>query len=97
VDQWVDELTDLAVGHGFDTFVFWGEGSGQLPRFADEVVPAVRAHVAAERGWLGDRGGGKPEVTWPRCWAEMLQGVEDGAALECSESLKATDSEGVRI
>src|SRR5690606_38194654 len=23
VDQWVDELGDLAVGYGFDTFVFW--------------------------------------------------------------------------
>ena len=50
LDQWVDELTDLAVGYGFDTFIFWGEGENQLPRFAEEVVPAVRAQVAAERG-----------------------------------------------
>ena len=50
VDQWVDELTDLAVGYGFDTFMFWGDGEDQLPRFAEEVVPAVRAEVAAERG-----------------------------------------------
>jgi alkanesulfonate monooxygenase SsuD/methylene tetrahydromethanopterin reductase-like flavin-dependent oxidoreductase (luciferase family) len=50
VDQWVDELTDLAVGYGFDIFMFWGEGDDQLPRFAEEVVPAVRAQVAAERG-----------------------------------------------
>jgi alkanesulfonate monooxygenase SsuD/methylene tetrahydromethanopterin reductase-like flavin-dependent oxidoreductase (luciferase family) len=50
VDQWVDELTDLAVGYGFDTFLFWGEGDDQLPRFAEEVVPAVRAQVTAERG-----------------------------------------------
>jgi alkanesulfonate monooxygenase SsuD/methylene tetrahydromethanopterin reductase-like flavin-dependent oxidoreductase (luciferase family) len=49
VDQWVDELTDLAVGYGTDTFMFWGEGEDQLPRFAEEVVPAVRAQVAAER------------------------------------------------
>ena len=53
VDQWVDELTDLAVGYGFDTFVFWSDGPGQLPRFAEEVVPAVRAQVAAERGTSG--------------------------------------------
>ena len=53
VDQWVDELTDLAVGHGFDTFVFWSDGPGQLPRFAEEVAPAVRARVAAERGAPG--------------------------------------------
>jgi alkanesulfonate monooxygenase SsuD/methylene tetrahydromethanopterin reductase-like flavin-dependent oxidoreductase (luciferase family) len=50
LDQWVDELTDLAVGYGFDTFIFWGEGEDQLARFAEEVVPAVRAQVAAERG-----------------------------------------------
>jgi alkanesulfonate monooxygenase SsuD/methylene tetrahydromethanopterin reductase-like flavin-dependent oxidoreductase (luciferase family) len=49
IDQWADELTDLAVGYGFDTFLFWGEGDDQLPRFAEEVAPAVRAQVAAER------------------------------------------------
>ncbi|MEV4532897.1 LLM class flavin-dependent oxidoreductase [Asanoa sp. NPDC049518] len=49
VDQWVDELTDLAVGYGFDTFLFWGDGPDQLPRFAEEVVPAVRAQVSGER------------------------------------------------
>jgi hypothetical protein len=45
----VDELTDLAITHGFDTFIFWGEGEGQLQKFAGQVVPAVRAQVAAER------------------------------------------------
>jgi alkanesulfonate monooxygenase SsuD/methylene tetrahydromethanopterin reductase-like flavin-dependent oxidoreductase (luciferase family) len=49
VDRWVDELTDLAVGLGFDTFVFSG-AADQLPRFAEEVAPAVRARVADERG-----------------------------------------------
>jgi alkanesulfonate monooxygenase SsuD/methylene tetrahydromethanopterin reductase-like flavin-dependent oxidoreductase (luciferase family) len=49
VDQWVDELTDLVVGHGFDTFILWTDGPGQLERFAEEVVPAVGERVAAER------------------------------------------------
>lgn len=49
VDQWVDELTNLSVTYGFDTFIFWGEGDGQLQRFAEEVAPAVRAQVAIER------------------------------------------------
>jgi alkanesulfonate monooxygenase SsuD/methylene tetrahydromethanopterin reductase-like flavin-dependent oxidoreductase (luciferase family) len=49
VTQWVDELTDLAVGYGFDTFVLWAEGPGQLPRFAEEIVPAVREQVRHER------------------------------------------------
>ncbi|HWQ13940.1 MAG TPA: LLM class flavin-dependent oxidoreductase [Roseiflexaceae bacterium] len=50
VNQWVEELTGLAVTHGFDTFVLWAEGEDQLARFAEEVAPAVRAQVAAERG-----------------------------------------------
>lgn len=49
VDQWVDELTDLALSAGFDTFILWADREEQLPRFAQEVVPAVRAQVAAER------------------------------------------------
>ncbi|MEU7002383.1 LLM class flavin-dependent oxidoreductase [Nonomuraea sp. NPDC046570] len=51
VAQWVEELTDLAVGHGMDSFVLWPEGEqeGQLRRFAEEVVPEVRSQVALER------------------------------------------------
>jgi hypothetical protein len=49
VDQWTDELTNLATAYRFDTFIFWGEGDNQLARFAEEVVPAVRAQLAAER------------------------------------------------
>ena len=49
VAQWADELTALAVGPGFDTFVFWSDGPGQLERFAEEIVPAARAQVARER------------------------------------------------
>jgi hypothetical protein len=48
-DQWVDELTGLAVNLGFDTFILWAEGEGQLTRFAEQVAPAVRAQIAAER------------------------------------------------
>jgi len=47
--QWVDELTDLAVGYGFDTFVLWAEDPDQLARFADEIVPATREQVREER------------------------------------------------
>jgi alkanesulfonate monooxygenase SsuD/methylene tetrahydromethanopterin reductase-like flavin-dependent oxidoreductase (luciferase family) len=49
VDQWVDELTDLAVTDGFDTFVLWAEAPGHLERFAEEIVPAVRTQVARLR------------------------------------------------
>jgi hypothetical protein len=47
--QWAEELTNLAITYKFDTFIFWGEGEGQLQRFAEEVVPATRAQVTAER------------------------------------------------
>jgi alkanesulfonate monooxygenase SsuD/methylene tetrahydromethanopterin reductase-like flavin-dependent oxidoreductase (luciferase family) len=52
VEQWTDELTDLAVGSGMDTFILWpdGEQKTQLRRFAEEIVPAVRERVAEERG-----------------------------------------------
>jgi alkanesulfonate monooxygenase SsuD/methylene tetrahydromethanopterin reductase-like flavin-dependent oxidoreductase (luciferase family) len=48
-DRWVEELTALVVEHGFDTFIFWTERPDELPRLAEEVVPAVRDQVAAER------------------------------------------------
>ncbi|HET9555512.1 MAG TPA: LLM class flavin-dependent oxidoreductase, partial [Actinomycetota bacterium] len=51
--QWVDELTTLVVELGFDTFILWTEAPGQLPRFAEEIAPAVRAQVASERGPRG--------------------------------------------
>ncbi|MFD0691837.1 LLM class flavin-dependent oxidoreductase [Actinomadura fibrosa] len=46
--QWIYELTELAVGHGVDAFLFGGHPD-QLPAFALEVVPAVREQVARER------------------------------------------------
>ena len=49
VDQWVDELADLTLTHGFDTFVLWAEGDDQMARFAEEVAPALRSRVAGER------------------------------------------------
>lgn len=52
VAQWVDELTELSVVHGMDTFVFGPSADPvpQLQRFAEEVVPAVRVQVARHRG-----------------------------------------------
>lgn len=49
VEQWVEELTALAVDHAFDTFVLSNEVPEQLRRFAAQVVPATRKSVAAAR------------------------------------------------
>lgn len=48
-NQWSEELTNLAITYKFDTFIFWGEGEDQLQKFAEEVIPATRAQVTAER------------------------------------------------
>ena len=47
--QWVDELSAFAIDLGFDTFITSGDDDDHLRRFAVEVVPDVRARVAAAR------------------------------------------------
>ncbi|GAA4241507.1 LLM class flavin-dependent oxidoreductase [Actinomadura meridiana] len=47
--QWIDEMTELAIGHRVDTFLFGGDPE-QLAVFALEIVPAVREQVSRERG-----------------------------------------------
>jgi alkanesulfonate monooxygenase SsuD/methylene tetrahydromethanopterin reductase-like flavin-dependent oxidoreductase (luciferase family) len=51
VDQWVDELTALAIEHGMDSFILGVDGppEDQLRPFALEVVPRVRQNVARQR------------------------------------------------
>ncbi len=48
--EWVERLVDLAVEHGFSTFILAGDDVGDYPRIAQEVIPAVREAVARERG-----------------------------------------------
>ena len=45
VEHWIETLTGFARELGFDTFIFWpvDEPLPQLERFAEEVVPALRA------------------------------------------------------
>jgi alkanesulfonate monooxygenase SsuD/methylene tetrahydromethanopterin reductase-like flavin-dependent oxidoreductase (luciferase family) len=44
-EHWIETLTGFAEELGFDTFIFWpGEDpQGQLERFAQEIVPALRS------------------------------------------------------
>jgi alkanesulfonate monooxygenase SsuD/methylene tetrahydromethanopterin reductase-like flavin-dependent oxidoreductase (luciferase family) len=50
-DHWAETLTDLAIRHGMDTFIFWPREAPleQLRLFAEEVAPRVRALVSRER------------------------------------------------
>jgi alkanesulfonate monooxygenase SsuD/methylene tetrahydromethanopterin reductase-like flavin-dependent oxidoreductase (luciferase family)/iron-sulfur cluster repair protein YtfE (RIC family) len=47
--QSADELADLAVDHGISAFILAADDADDLQRFAEEVAPAVRELVAAER------------------------------------------------
>lgn len=55
VEHWVEELTRLSVELGMDTFIYWPSEDPirQVELFANEVVPAVREAVAAERSQAG--------------------------------------------
>ncbi|XRQ05640.1 LLM class flavin-dependent oxidoreductase [Actinomadura welshii] len=55
--QWIYELTELAIGHGIDSFLFGGPPE-QLAEFALEIVPAVREQITRERA--GSAQGGDP-------------------------------------
>lgn len=50
VTQWVEELTDLALVHGFSAFILGGDDRRALEVLAAEIAPEVRSRVAAERG-----------------------------------------------
>ncbi|MEU1887914.1 LLM class flavin-dependent oxidoreductase [Micromonospora rifamycinica] len=47
--QWVRELTDLVLAHGTSGFILGADDPASLQVFAQEVAPAVRELVAAER------------------------------------------------
>ncbi|QOS59491.1 LLM class flavin-dependent oxidoreductase [Thermobifida fusca] len=49
VDQWVEELAELALTEGISVFLLGTDHPEAIQRFAHEVAPAVRELVAAER------------------------------------------------
>ena len=51
ISRWVEELTRFALELGMDTFIYWPQDDHvrQVEVFAQEVAPAVRQAVAAER------------------------------------------------
>ncbi|WP_199422159.1 LLM class flavin-dependent oxidoreductase [Actinotalea solisilvae] len=59
--QWVEQLAALALEHGFSTFVLMGDDERAIELLGQEVAPALRALVAAERGpAAGTRPGPRP-------------------------------------
>ncbi|HEX7996400.1 MAG TPA: hemerythrin domain-containing protein, partial [Streptosporangiaceae bacterium] len=55
VGQWAEELAGLALDSGISGFILMGDDPAVIRRFGQEVAPAVRDLVAAERA---DPGGG---------------------------------------
>jgi FAD/FMN-containing dehydrogenase len=52
-DRTVAQIADLALAHGFSTFILATDDPRALERFAAEVAPAVREVVAAHRSDIG--------------------------------------------
>src|SRR3954451_1233243 len=61
-EQWIDELTAVAVEHGMDAFVFGPSHDPvhQVQHFAAETAPAVREAVARHRHQQSSRGADTP-------------------------------------
>ncbi|MBB2924316.1 LLM class flavin-dependent oxidoreductase [Cellulomonas cellasea] len=53
VTQWVEQLGELVLEHGFSAFVLAGDDERALRLFGGEVGPALREIVAAHRGTPG--------------------------------------------
>ncbi len=51
--QWVEQLLELVLEHGFSTFILAGDEPDAIERFGAEVAPALREAVARERGAAG--------------------------------------------
>ncbi|SCG68901.1 LLM class flavin-dependent oxidoreductase [Micromonospora inositola] len=54
-EQWVEELAGLALDHGTSGFILGADDPTAIQLFAQEVAPAVRELVAAERAEPGSR------------------------------------------
>ncbi|MGW4033787.1 LLM class flavin-dependent oxidoreductase [Streptomyces sp. NPDC004838] len=58
-EQWVEELLPFVLDDGFSTFILGSDDPRVLSVFGQEVAPALREAVAAERGAAGTATGGR--------------------------------------
>ncbi|MFI7281515.1 LLM class flavin-dependent oxidoreductase [Micromonospora chersina] len=85
-EQWVEELAGLALDHGIATFILGSDEPRAIQLFAQEVAPAVRELVAAERTTPGSRA---------RAVEEQQAAVEAGGSTALAVS--PTPDPGVRL
>lgn len=74
----IDEITQLALEHGFSTFILGSDDPYAIERFGKEVAPAVRAIVAEERRQRGTSTG--PIGRSPAVKAQRMSGIDYDAA-----------------
>ncbi|MGR6319444.1 LLM class flavin-dependent oxidoreductase [Micromonospora soli] len=84
--QWVEELAGLVLDHGISTFILGADDPTAIQLFGQEVAPAVRELVAAERAQPGARAGATEE---------QQEAVEAGGATTLA--VTPTPDPGVRL
>jgi alkanesulfonate monooxygenase SsuD/methylene tetrahydromethanopterin reductase-like flavin-dependent oxidoreductase (luciferase family)/hemerythrin-like domain-containing protein len=85
-EQWVEELAGLALEHGVATFILGADDPTAIQLFAQEVAPALRELVAAERTEPGTR---------TRAVEEAREAVEAGGTTALA--VTPTPDPGVRL
>ncbi|HEY9423797.1 MAG TPA: LLM class flavin-dependent oxidoreductase, partial [Microterricola sp.] len=73
-EQWVDELLPLVLEHGFSTFILAGDDPYAMQQFSEEVAPALREQVAAERAGAGTVTGAR--IRSPRALGLRASGID---------------------
>jgi alkanesulfonate monooxygenase SsuD/methylene tetrahydromethanopterin reductase-like flavin-dependent oxidoreductase (luciferase family)/FAD/FMN-containing dehydrogenase len=78
-DEWVEQLLELVLQHGFSTFFVTGDDPRTIRTFGEEVAPALRAAVARERAAAGTETG---RVRSPVALAQRADGIDYDALPE---------------
>jgi alkanesulfonate monooxygenase SsuD/methylene tetrahydromethanopterin reductase-like flavin-dependent oxidoreductase (luciferase family) len=101
--QWVEELTRFALEDGIGTFILMSDDASAIQTWAEEIAPAVRDQVAAERSTGGGSSGGGGDVQ-AAARLEALGGAEvtlpqsDADASEYERlGVKPTPDDGTRL
>jgi alkanesulfonate monooxygenase SsuD/methylene tetrahydromethanopterin reductase-like flavin-dependent oxidoreductase (luciferase family)/FAD/FMN-containing dehydrogenase len=95
--QWVEQLLPYVLEHGFSSFILSGDDPAQMQIFAEEVVPALRERVSAERTATGTPDGGR--VRAASALAKRVAGIDyDGVpASLAADAVEPGDSRYARV
>ncbi|MDO8187237.1 LLM class flavin-dependent oxidoreductase [Conexibacter sp. JD483] len=72
--QWIEQLLELVLEHGFSTFILAGDEPSAIERFGAEVAPALREAVARERQAAGTETGAV--IRDPKARALRREGID---------------------